>query len=544
MALRQYQEAAIEALYQAIREREDNPVIVAPTGSGKSHLIAAICKDAVAWKGRVVVVAHRRELLEQNLSKILAADPDLAIHAGVYSAGLGSRDTDHPIIVAGVQSVYRRAAELGHRDLILVDEAHRIPDDGEGQYRTFISGAKEINSAVRVVGLTATPYRMSTGSICGPDKILNHICHEIQVRPLIDAWFLCHLKGKAPVDPDLKDVHIKGGEFVADEAQAAMMQGVDAAVADMMRLASDRKSILVFAAGIEHGVRIAGLVANREPSVGFVCSESSDEEREDMSGRFRDGKLRVLCNVALYTEGFDAPGVDCVVLMRPTLSKGLYSQMVGRGFRIAPGKANCLVLDYAGNILRHGPVDVQEDFEQKLRRGRGKAPWKKCPECYEICHAACKECPACGFTFRMQEEPDLDRQASDAAVLSGQVKIDTMEVDEVEYEVWQKRDTGSKTMRVTYHHGLSGTSEWVCVEHQKGSYPWQKARVWWSRRSEAPIPETVMDAVLLARAGALAEPKTIQVRTVSGEKYSRIVGMELGEKPKTWGEVEETTVPF
>jgi len=131
--LRPYQEDAIEDLYASLREREGNPCIVAPTGSGKSHLIARICADAIAWKGRVVVLAHRKELLEQNLDKIVKADPALAIHAGVYSAGLNSRDTEHPIIVAGIQSVYRRAAELGPRDLILVDEAHRIPDDGEGQ---------------------------------------------------------------------------------------------------------------------------------------------------------------------------------------------------------------------------------------------------------------------------------------------------------------------------------------------------------------------------------------------------------------------------
>ena len=160
LELRPYQQEAVEATYRYLREKDDNPAIVLPTASGKTLVMATICRDSVQqWNGRVLILAHVKELLEQTAGTLAKVAPDLDI--GIYSAGLKSRDTEHSIIVAGIQSVYKRACELGPFDLILLDEAHMLPPDGEGMYRTFLAEAQVVSPNIRLIGLTATPYRMA-----------------------------------------------------------------------------------------------------------------------------------------------------------------------------------------------------------------------------------------------------------------------------------------------------------------------------------------------------------------------------------------------
>jgi DNA repair protein RadD len=188
-ALRPYQQAAVEAVYDYLRRHDDNPAVVLPTASGKSGIIAQLVADAVrSWGGRVLVLAHVKELLEQNAEKVRLLCPEVPI--GVYSAGLKRRDTDEPAIVAGIQSVYKRACELDAFDLVIVDEAHLIAPDGEGMYRQFLADAKVVNPRLRVIGLTATPFRMKSGMICAPENILNQVCYEAGVRELIRDGYL------------------------------------------------------------------------------------------------------------------------------------------------------------------------------------------------------------------------------------------------------------------------------------------------------------------------------------------------------------------
>ena len=174
LTLRPYQHEAVAAVYQHLRERDDNPCVVIPTGGGKTPVMATICRDAVVtWGGRVLIVAHVKELLEQSADKLRVVCPEVKF--GIYSAGLKRRDTQAPVIVAGIQSIYKRACELGPIDLILVDEAHMIPPEGEGMYQQFLAEAKVVNPNLRVIGLTATPYRLKSGLICTPDHFLNEV---------------------------------------------------------------------------------------------------------------------------------------------------------------------------------------------------------------------------------------------------------------------------------------------------------------------------------------------------------------------------------
>ena len=220
MKLRGYQQAAVNAVYEHLRTRDDNPVAVLPTGAGKSLVLAQIASDAVSrWGGRVLILAHVKELLEQNAEKVRKLCPDIPV--GLYSAGLKKRDTKSPVLVAGIQSIYKRACDLEPFDLVIVDEAHLISKKGDGMYRQFLADCKVINPKVRVIGLTATPFRLDSGMICSPDHFLNHVCYEIGIKELIRDGYLCPLISKAGVNrADFGDLKVRAGEFVADEVEA------------------------------------------------------------------------------------------------------------------------------------------------------------------------------------------------------------------------------------------------------------------------------------------------------------------------------------
>lgn len=402
-------------------------------------------------------------------------------------------------------------------------------------YQQFLAEARVVNPHVRVVGLTATPFRLKSGMICTPDHFLNQVCYEVGVRELIVQGYLSPLVTKAGITRvDTSDVHIRGGEFVAAEVEDLMDRDelVEAACQEIISHSADRHAVLLFATGIKHGRHVQD-VLRRQHGVecGFVSGETPTPERDATLKAFRDGKLRFLCNVNVLTTGFDAPNIDCVVMLRPTLSAGLYYQMVGRGFRLHPGKTNCLVLDFGGNVLRHGPVDAIR--LQDRAGGSGEAPAKECPECHAVIAAGFATCPQCGYVFPPPERQKHEAKATEAGILSGQITDTKYEVLDVAYSVHTKRDAppgAPKSMRVDYRIGLSHwQSEFICVEHE--GYARQKAEAWWDRRSPDPVPDSAERAVELADAGALCPTHAITVRTVSGERFDRIVRYELGTHP-------------
>jgi DNA repair protein RadD len=536
LTLRPYQEEAKAAVYAHLQVRDDNPCVVIPTAGGKTPVMASICKDAVGlWQGRVLILAHVKELLEQSADKLRAVCPE--VRFGIYSAGLNRRDTNAPVIIAGIQSVYKRACELDAFDLVLVDEAHLIPLEGDGMYRQFLADAKVINPNLRVVGFTATPFRLKTGPICTPDGFLNHICYEVGVRELIVQGYLCPLVSKAGINKaDFSRLHVRAGEFVADEVEDLMDDDrlVEAACGETVAHTTDRRSVLVFASGIKHGEHIVRVLREKHGiECGFVCGETPTGERDALLGRFKRGELKYLCNVNVLTTGFDATNIDCVALVRPTLSPGLYYQMVGRGFRLHPGKQNCLVLDFGGNVVRHGPVD-QVKVVERNGKASGETPAKECPECLSVVAAGYARCPDCGYEFPPRVRSQHDGKASDAAILSGQVTTTQYKVQDVYYSVHVKHGAGDdapKSMRVDYTIGWhEHKSEWICFEHS--GYARAKAVAWWNRRSPDPVPDTAERAVELCECGALAQTLGITVRSVAGEQYDRIIDYELGPVPE------------
>lgn len=549
---RPYQSEAVEAVYEHLRTKDNNPCVVLPTGTGKSLVLAQIAKDSVEkWNGRVLILAHVKELLEQNADKIRKLCPELKI--GIYSAGLRSRDTTEQVIVAGIQSVYNKACELDAFDLVIVDEAHLISSEGDGMYRTFLADMKVINPHVRVIGLTATPFRLKGGLICKPENILNEICYEAGLKEMIQQGYLSPLISRAGrAEANLANLHIRGGEFISDEVAAAMDNDalVTSACREIVELTRDRKSVLIFTASVDHCKHVAEKIqAFSGKECAIVTGDTSPAERAEIIARFKGEfipadlfgtpkpPLKFLANVNVLTTGFDAPNTDCVVMLRPTNSPGLLIQCAGRGTRLSPetGKTNCLFLDYGGNILRHGPLDMIKVKEPGSGKG-GDAPAKKCPQCLALIHAGYTACPECGYVFPPKESNDkMTQTASSAGVISGQVDYTDYEVLDVYYCVHEKRGAdpdAPKTMRVDYQVGFNEfKSEWVCPEHT--GYARGKFEKWWHERAAlgCPMPRSAREAVLLANEGLLAAPESITVKTIAGERFERVTGFRLKERP-------------
>lgn len=533
MQLRPYQSRAVEAIYHHLRTRDDNPCVVLPTGSGKTPVIATICRDAVThWNGRVVILAHVKELLEQAADKLRHIAPDVPV--GIYSAGLKRKDLGYAVTIAGIQSIYQRACDLGPVDLLIVDEAHLIPPDGEGMYRQFIADAKVVNPLARVIGLTATPFRMKSGPICEPGNILNHVCFEVGVRELIVQGFLSPLRTKAGLQKvSTDDLHVRAGEFVASEVEDLMDKDalVEGACAEIIEHTHDRTATLIFSSGIRHGQHIVEVLKSKHGvECGFVSGDTPAGVRSGILDRFRSGSLKYLCNVNVLTTGFDAPHIDCVALVRPTMSPGLYYQMVGRGFRLHPGKNDCLVLDFGGNVLRHGPVDAIRIATDD--RGDGEAPAKECPNCRALIAAGYQTCPQCGHQFPEPNRQQHEAKASTEGILSGQTTREEHRVSETTYHVHYKRSDPSAplTMRVEYRVGFNRYfREWVCFDHT--GYARTKAEAWWRARSVEPVPGGTEEAVEMAKAGALAPTLSITVEKKAGDQFERVTQHVLGDKP-------------
>lgn len=523
MQLRDYQQSALDACWDYLANRPGNPALVLPTGAGKSPLMAAIARDAhTRWNARVGIIAHTQELVAQNADKFRAVAPDLP--CGVYSAGLRRRDRFDAILFLQIQSVANRADELGNFDLLLIDEGHRIPLGGEGRYRQFIAACRARVPHLRVVILTATPYRLQGQAvpICGPGYIANEIAYEARIPDLIRDGFLCPLVGKLGDSPDLSAVHTRGGEYVETELADAMLKLVDRTVTDLLVRARGRKAGIVFCVNVAHAEAVLAALSQRGEAAGLVHGGTPAGERAGLLDAFQSGRLRWMVNVNVLSEGFDAPHIDCVAMLRPTKSPGLYYQQCGRGFRLHPAKADCLVVDYAGNTLEHGPVD-----QIRVRTPRGKASAavqtvkaKACPGCDTLLAFGVRQCPDCGHVFSTASPDHLDRPVN-APVLSTERERVVREhrVDSVRYARHAGKGGKPDSLKVTYQCGLRRISEWVCLEH--GGFARTRALEWWLRRAPVDVPPRTVEEAL-ERAYALPTPASITVDET--EKFADVIG--------------------
>lgn len=468
MKLRDYQQTAIDETYAYWEHGKGrHPVIIAPTAAGKSLIIAKLCQDVCAYsdESRVLIVTHVRELIEQNSAELLGiwAQADV----GLFSASLGKKQHKNQIVFAGVQSFWDKAHTGDPFDVVIVDEAHMIPHNDQTRYQKLFEILELMNPRVKIVGLTATPYRLNGGYIYeGKGAIFDGVSYDIPITKLLEDGYITPVISKGGVQSiDLTNVKKRGGEYVeSDLAMAASdPELVRKVAAEVIAYGANRKAWLVFASGVSHAEMLCDEFIANGINAKTVNGKTEKKKRTEINNEFKNGQLKCLVSVGTHTTGFNAPICDLIALVRATMSTSLYVQMIGRGVRLAQDKESCLVLDYGNNVMTHGLIDKVEPRIQRSS-GEGDAPVKTCPECETLVFAGARECPECGHEF---PPPELNHThtAYTGALISTQVKPETVQVDKVMYARHRKPGKAD-SLKVTYFSGLSIFQEWVCLEHE------------------------------------------------------------------------------
>lgn len=547
MKFRPYQIETIDSIWNYFTTNPGNPVAALPTGTGKSLCIAGCIKRAIyEYPGtRILVCTHVKELIEQNakaLKQIWRTAP-----VGINSAGLKKRDLGHQIIYCGIGSVYRDALKLGRRDLLFIDECHLVNNYNDSMYQQLIGSLREANPMLKVVGFSATPYRMGQGMVTD-GGIFNNVCIDLTLlnrfNEFIDNYYLSELIPKRTgFTYDVSEIKVSRGDFNQKDLQVSVDKAVltRRALTEACDLGLYRKKWLVFASGIDHAEHVAQELTNMGVPATCVHSKITDIERDRRLDAHRKNHVKAMVNNSVLTTGYDDPEIDLIVDLAPTTSPGRHVQKNGRGTRpvyhhsfdreqledrdnrreaIAKGgKANCLVLDFAGNTARLGPIN---DPVIPLRRGPGTGdpPVKICDVCGCYNHTTARYCADCRteFTFRV----NLSARASDVELIRREdTDIEIHTVTYCNYKIHRKKAKPPSLM-CSYWCGSNVFKEWVCFEHT-APYAKHAAHEWWRQRCPDDPPSTVEDALKVV--DNLRKPTKLRVRV--GGKYPEIIGYEF-----------------
>jgi DNA repair protein RadD len=394
MTLRPYQQHAHDAVWSHIKGSVDPCLIEAATGAGKSHVIAALAHTIHNHTGkRVLCLAPSAELVTQNRGKYL----ETGNKASMFSASAGSKELRHHVVFGSPLTVKNRISRFkdGYA-AVVIDEAHGLTPT----LKSIIDAMRAGNPMLRVIGFTATPYRMGDGYIfrIWPDGIVNTdrttydpyftaLVDRITAPELIDMGYLTPPIVGSPnaegYDTGDMQVNSRGQFDKADIDRAYHGKGRLTAdiVADVIGQCRNRKGVLFFAATVQHAEEV---LASLPPEISAIVTGSTPKrERDSILRRFKDQQIKYLVNVAVLTTGFDAPHVDCIAILRKTESAGLWAQIMGRGLRLDNGKTDCLVLDYTTNIDDHFPDGDLFDPKIEAKRAKEKGEGIKaiCPDC-------------------------------------------------------------------------------------------------------------------------------------------------------------------
>lgn len=545
MQARQYQIDAVNSIYTYFANNSGNPILALPTASGKSVVLAKFLQSVYTrfTSQRVIILTHRSKIIEQNFAKLKQVWHNAP--AGIFSAQLKKKQAHYPITFAGIQSVGKKPELFGKVDLIIIDECHLVSPKEETLYASFISALTKVNPHIKAIGLTATPWRLGSGHLT-ESGLFTDVCFDLTsmeaFNSLLADGYLSHLIPKQTKTVlDVSSVHKVGGEYVAGELERAVdKQAItEAALREVLEQCGDRKHWLIFASGIDHANHISEML--NVMGVPSACVHSKMEEAPDKVLReYESGKYRAIVTKDILTTGFDFPGIDLIVMLRPSASSSLWVQMLGRGTRVvyakgfdlntaegrlaaiqAGPKQNCLVLDFAGNTRRLGPINDPVIPKKKGDKGAGGLPpVKVCEHCGTINHISARFCvnPECGEEFIFK--PGIKVEADNVQLIAQELPvIDVLKVDHVSFARHQKQSK-PPIMRVTYYCNLEMISEWVCLEHPEGSYSLRKAREWWQQYADGfEYPISVEDA--LAQTDIFKLPTHIRVWV--NKKYPEIM---------------------
>jgi DNA repair protein RadD len=474
-ALRDYQVQVIAQIEEEVTAGKRRPLLVAPTGAGKTVIAGACIAKEAARGRRVLFLAHRRELIQQASTKLYA----VGIEHGIIQAGIPTRPSER-VQVASIQTLHARAIrgsamDMPPADLVVVDEAHHVR---ARSYRQILDAYPE----AMILGMTATPCR-SDGR--GLGNVFDVIVECPSVPELIAGGYLVPTRVYAPTQPELKGIKVERGDYVEKQLAECMdrAQLVGDIVTNWHRLAERRKTV-VFATGVAHSVHLRDEFRRSGVWAEHIDGSTPIEERDAILAKLAAGTVEVVTNAMVLTEGWDSPEVSCLIIARPTKHMGLYRQMVGRALRPAAGKADALILDHAGAIFEHGFVEepviwtLSEDRRAanpvQASRALFRAPaLTTCPECSAVRFEG-RPCPACGW--RPQPKPQaFDVVDGDLGQVDRQRRVANQNYGDAE-----KRHFNAQLLYIARERGYK--PGWAAYKFK------EKFGHWPPRGSPAPMP--------------------------------------------------------
>lgn len=541
---RYYQTEAADAVFDYWAEEPGHPLVDMATGTGKSLTMAMLDQRLVGgWPDmRILNVTHVEELVGGNYQELIGVWPFAP--AGIFAAALGRRDRHAQILFGQLQTIWDKAAEIGWVDVLKIDEVHLVPNDENTMYRVLIDALLAINPDMKIVGFSATLFRLGQGRLDeGEDRLFDKTVYEYGIKLGIEDGYLSPITSK-PVETriDISGVRVTKGDY-APGALAAAVKAADAygrIVEEVMDTEGHRKSALFFCPGIDNATDMADLVRAAGRTCEVITGKTPKTERRRLIEAHKRGDMWALTNDNVLSTGTNMPRVDLIVDTYRTKSANRYVQRVGRGTRVIypPGfdpeasdaegrrdailngpKPNCRYMDFAGNIYEHGPVDQIEP--KTPGKGTGEAPIKLCPNCEEILHASVRECSACGHQFEFDAAPKVLARASDAPILSTAEPI----WREVTGRTFRRHEKvgGLPSVRADYSLGLEIQKDWICPQH--GGFPKQKADRYWLQHGGArPFPSTVDE--FLGRADELKVTESVRLK--KNGKYWNVEAWQAG----------------
>jgi DNA repair protein RadD len=413
LKLYDYQEEAIKACFAYLKLTQGDstkaPLLKLPTGSGKSLIQADMIDRIIKSKptAKILCLCHATQIINQNYQEFTGYSSLPGV--GIYCSKLGRKDKSQ-VLFSSIQSAAKSELDELSFDILFIDEAHLCGNKEESQYRTFINKLLKKNAKLRIIGLTATPWRMDGGClISGENKIFTCIVYEVTIRKLIELQKLCPIvtpDNKVLIQPDLSDLVMNNAtqDYTGKSQSKIISSKIEEIVEEALIVAKDRKSFLWFCPTIELCVKLRELLKSREETASLYVGNTGQKDREKIKDKFDERKVRHLISVNATAVGFNSRCVDCVVALRITNSSSFWIQLLGRGMRLFPGKLDCLLLDYGDNIARHGSVENIEAPQPKKKKGDGEFKMVKiCPSCNCELHISKIECNFCGYGYPVIE---------------------------------------------------------------------------------------------------------------------------------------------
>jgi DNA repair protein RadD len=537
MPIRYYQREAVDSIFDYWKEADGNPLVDMATGVGKSITLGTLFEELIRDYPdlRLLNVVHVIELVLGNYAEFLGLCPFAP--AGVAAAGANRRDYKAQVLFGQIQSIYNKAAEIGHVDVLAIDEVHLVPNKENAIYRQFIDALQTINPELKIVGLSATVYRLDSGRLDeGDDKLFDRVVYTYSIRQGVDDGYLTPLSSKPlSTNYDIAGVSKSMGDYkFSDYRDAVDTDDLNRRVVqEVLDVEGSRRKSLIFTRGVEHAKRMRDAFRKAGRAVEVVHGGTPAGERRNLIEALKSGELWGLVNDNVLSTGTNIVGVDLIVDCYRTMSAARYVQRAGRGTRVVypPGfdpeavdaearraaiaghiKPNCRYMDFAGNIKEHGPVDMIQP--RKPGKGQGEAPVKVCPSCFEINHASVRRCSCCGHEFDIEEKPRFEARADTAPILSV-TTAEWLPVRSRKFRYHEKLG-GLPSVRVELTSGLTTYKTWLCPQHT--GFAKSKADRWWRQHGgQTPFPASVDE--WLSRESELVGTAEFAIKPKPGSKY-------------------------